>query len=438
MKLSRLGVIGAGVVFVVAACTGGASTAPSEGASAAPSSGASAAPSAGGTDKGAVVIGIDLPLQGSDLAGSQPVVNGALLAVKEAGGAAGGFAVSIPQYAIYDDSRDGSFNPEQGAQNAQAIIARPEVIGMVGPLNSSVGKAQIPITNEAGLLQCSPANTNPDLTKPPAALEVRTAFPDRINYVRVATTDDLQGPAVAQFTYTNLGLKTVYILDDTTTFGIGVANTYEEEFKKLGGTVVKRDGVPKETTDYTSVLTAAKALNPEAVFFGGVTSTGGARIRNAAVQVGLNVPYLGTDGIYDGPADRKDSYLNIAQANGPGSYSSLAGLTNIPNKDAFEAAYTAEYGEAPTGYAAFGHACAAVVLDALNRAGANFTDASDMAGLREAVRAAGVDTTHTYDLVIGQVTFDENGDTSQKIVSVFSVKDDGSDWSFEEEVSPAS
>ena len=79
-----------------------------------------------------------------------------------------------------------------------------------------------------------------------------------------------------------------------------------------GGTVVKHDAAPKTTQDYVSIMTAAKALNPESIYFGGVTATGGARILLAAQQAGLgDVPYVGPDGINDGSGETKDSFLNL-------------------------------------------------------------------------------------------------------------------------------
>ena len=77
--------------------------------------------------------------------------------------------------------------PKRGAHNTKAFVADPRVIAMVGPARSPIATAEIPITNAAGLLQCSPANTNPGLTKPRyGALDLRAAAPERINYIRTA------------------------------------------------------------------------------------------------------------------------------------------------------------------------------------------------------------------------------------------------------------
>jgi branched-chain amino acid transport system substrate-binding protein len=381
-----------------------------------------------------VKIAIELPQQGSEKAASDPIINGIKLAVKQAGGGAGGYAIDIPQSAIYDDALNGAHDPQTGANNMSQIVADGDIIAVIGPLNSSVGVAQIPISNEGGLLQCSPANTNPDLTKGAPAAQLRTK-PN--NYIRVVTTDDVQGPAAATYIYDVLGKKTVYVIDDTETFGKGVADAFDAEFKKRGGTVVAHDAAPKTTQDYVSIMTAAKALNPEAIYFGGVTATGGARILLAAAQVGLgDVPYVGPDGINDGSGETKDSFLNLAGTAAKTSYSTLAGIGDFPGKADFDAAYKAEYGIDATGYAGMGFACAQIVIDALGRAAA--TNPSDMTGLREAMRVAGTATDVTYKTVLGDITFDENGDTSQKIVSIYSVDPAGAngkgDWKFETQV----
>lgn len=412
MRLIKVGVIAMAAALVVAACnTGGG----------------------GGTYK----VAIELPLQGSELAASQPIVNGVRLALKDAGGKAGSFTIEVPDSAIFDDAVNGAHDPQTGARNMSSIVSDEDYLAVIGPLNSSVAKAQIPISNEAGLLQCSPANTNPGLTKPEFGANDLRPNPDRINYIRVATTDDIQGPAAAQYIVDVLGKKSVYIIDDTETFGKGVADAFEAEFVKRGGTVVAHDGAPKTTTDYVPLLTAAAAKNPEAIYFGGVTATGGARILKAAVQAGLGgVPFVGPDGISDGSAETADSFLNLAGADAKNSYSTLAGIGDFPGKAEFNEAYEKEYGIAPTGYAGTGYACMQVVLDAIARA--SETNPGDKAAAREAVRVAGTDTTVAYDTILGEVKFDANGDTSQRIISIYAFDPAGAngkgDWAFDTQI----
>jgi branched-chain amino acid transport system substrate-binding protein len=408
MKLRKVGAIAGIGVLVLAGCSQGGTS--------------------GGGSKGTVNIAIELPQQGSELAATQPVINGIQLAIKDAGGVAGNYKVEIPKSVIYDDAKDGAHDPQTGAQNMSAIVANANVIAVIGPQNSSVAKVQIPISNEAGLLQCSPANTNEGLTKPEfGAKDVRSKFPDRINYVRVVTTDDNQGPAAAKYILETLKKTKVYIIDDTETFGKGIADNFQKYLEANGGTTVARDGVPKSTTDYSAILTAAAAKGPEAIYFGGVTATGGARILKAAVQAGMkDVPFIGPDGIYDGSGATKDSFLNLAGDDATNAFATAAAVGDYPGRADFAAKYKKEYGSDPTGYSATGYACAQVVLDALKRAG----DAPDMKTLRENVRKAAVDTSVNYTTVIGAFKFDANGDTSQKIISFYGYDPATKDWVF--------
>ena len=427
MRLHRVSALAAISVLAFAACgTTGGSSAPSGAAS-----GGVAIPSVD-TSKGTVNIAIELPQQGSELAASGPIINGIKLAVKEAGGGAGGYKIDIPNDVIFDDAKDGVHDPQTGAQNMGNIVGLENVVAVIGPLNSSVAKVQIPISNEAKLLQCSPANTNEGLTKPEfGALDIRKANPTTINYVRVVTTDDNQGPAAAKYILEELGKKAVYIIDSTDTFGKGIADNFQKYLEANGGTTVARDGAPKGTSDYSSLMTAAAAGKPEAIYFGGVTADGGARILKAAVAAGMaDVPFVGPDGIYDGSAATPDSFLNLAGEDAKNSFATAAAVGDFPGRAEFAARFKAEYGTDPTGYSATGYACAQVVIDALNRAAA----ATDMKTLRENVRVAAVDTTHKYTSVIGEFTFDENGDTSQKIISFYAYDPTAKDWAFKSQL----
>jgi branched-chain amino acid transport system substrate-binding protein len=404
MKLTRLGAAIAAASLVVAACGG-----------------------TGGEDK-VIKVGISLPLSGSSLASAGPARDGALLAIKE---------FSLEGYKVepfvLDHSVNGVHDPQQGAKDMTTLVSDAAVMAVVGPFNSSVAKVQIPVSNEAGLLQCSPANTNPDLTKGEPGKQLRASFPDRINYVRVASTDDIQGPAVAQFGIQVLGLKKVAIIDDTETYGKGLADAFEAEWTKLGGEVVGREGAPKGTTDYLPILTKFKEGNPDAVFYGGVTATGGGLVRKQMPQAGLgDLAYMGGDGIQDGRGDTAGSFINIAGDAAPNSFSSVAAIAEYPGQAEFAEKYEAEFGVAPGAYSASGYACAQVVLKAIETAAAK----GDVN--RENTRAAGADPATTFETVLGPITFDAVGDTSQRIISLYKVDmtagDGTGDWVFEKQV----
>jgi len=145
-----------------------------------------AAACGGSTTGKTLTIGIGLPLNGSALASAGPARDGALLAIKEA---------SIEGYTlvakILDHAKEGAHNPDQAAADMLTFVGDETVVGVVGPFNSGSAFAQIPVSSEAGLLQCSPSNTNPNLTKdlPGAEISGSDLREGRAaNYVRVAAT----------------------------------------------------------------------------------------------------------------------------------------------------------------------------------------------------------------------------------------------------------
>src|SRR3954452_7398211 len=265
MTSTKLGALVAGAVLVFGACSGTAATpaASSGGGSPAASSGGSAA--AGNI---AIKVGIELPMTGGEAPNGVPTANGVALALSQ---------LSVPGYNITiaqkDDALNGKHDPQTGAANMQALANDPSVMFVVGPYNSNVAQAEIPVSNSAGLMQCSPANTNPGLTKTWGGVDPKTlrpTHPDKIAYVRVATTDDLQGAAGADIAYNTAHAKNAYVADDQETYGKGIADVFAEAFAKLGGTVAKREGIDAKTTDFTSYLTTLSGLTPavDYVYYG--------------------------------------------------------------------------------------------------------------------------------------------------------------------------
>ena len=140
-------------------------------------------------------------------------------------------------------------------------------------------------------MQCSPANTNPGLTKPWGGVDpttLRPTHPDKIAYVRVATTDDLQGAAGADIAANIVKAKNAYVADDAETYGKGIADVFESTFPKFGGAVLKHDGIPATTTDFTSYITTLKGMSNLDVYYGGVTTTGIGLAASRVASTGLD------------------------------------------------------------------------------------------------------------------------------------------------------
>ncbi len=370
-----------------------------------------------GLPTGTWKVGLDMPLSGAVAGGGIPMRNAVALAIDEANAAGGIGGARLALDAHDDASPARPQDPEAGAVNVRAMVADPRVVAMVGPRSSGVAAAQIPITNQAGLLQCSPANSDPGLTKPrDGALDLRSAFPTRISYIRTAPADDIQGPALASFVFHDLGASTTLVVDDAGD-GRQIADQFSAAYGKLGGTVVRRALNPG--ADPASVLDPLSASDgaPTAVFFGGFTPTGAPEVRAAMVAAGHgSVPFVSWDGIQDGSGADQGSFISLAGPAAAGSHFSHASI-GAPKAD-FTARYRTRFGTDPDEYAASAYACAQVILDSLRAVAATGPSAD---GLREAVRASAVDPSHRYETVIGTVGFDANGDSRQQFVTLYKV-----------------
>jgi len=424
MKLRSFSALGVVTLLAVAACGGSSTPAPTAAPAATPAAPAvTAAPAASqpAATKGTLKIGTELPMSGAETANGEPTANGVKLAIAQqnAKGGVGGYKLDIN---VQDDAVNGAHDPQTGAKNIGTLAADTAVMGVVGPFNSSVAQVEIPVSNEAGLLQCSPANTNTGLTYPPDALKYRPSAPDKVNYIRTAAPDSIQGPAGADFVYKDLGVTSVYILDDTETFGVGVGDSFEAEFKKNGGTVVKRDSAPKSTTDYTPLFTQVAASKPGAVYLAGTTPTGmGLALKQGRTVPGFEtIPFMGPDGVADlGPGGTTGATITVAGPASANTYGTVAGIRDIPNAQQFTADYTAMFGKAPGAYSSAAYACAQVIIDGIAKAVA--AGAADPAAMREAVRANATAAGNSFDTVVGPLSFDKNGDNTKPFMSFYKV-----------------
>jgi branched-chain amino acid transport system substrate-binding protein len=313
---------------------------------------------------------------------------------------------------------DDSADPDQAAANARGLVADASTVAMIGPWGSAPTFSTIPITNEAGLLECSPAATHPGLTKPrDGALDLRSAHPEAINFLRLPPADDIQAIALASFAYRDLEAGSALVVDDT---GVGrdIADAFEVEFAKLGGASTRRALNPDG--DPSTVLTAlaeASASAPQVVFYGGNPEPGAA-LRRVMVDRGwASIPFLSWDFLRDGSGADQGSYLQRVGADAAvASYVAHASLPDF--KASFADAYRERFGMVPDEYAAAGYACVEVIAAALRDAA---TRRPTAATLREILRAAAVNPAARYETVLGTIGFDANGDAMQQFVAFYRV-----------------
>src|SRR5215472_12572608 len=220
-----------------------------------------------------VKIGMDLSLTGADSEGAIRIRNGIMMAIEAVNEANG-----IPGYRIepmiLDDgtATAGQYDPAQAATNARKLVADKDVVGALGPEMSGAGKAMAPILSMGGLATITPTSTNPDISNPKFAEQFRPA--GKPIYFRTVTTDAYQGPNMANFYADVLKVISVYILDDSGAYGVGMADAFEQQAKTKGITVMGRDRLDPKSADYSAILTKIKSLNPDAIYYGGVAQAG--------------------------------------------------------------------------------------------------------------------------------------------------------------------
>ncbi|MBV2218001.1 MAG: branched-chain amino acid ABC transporter substrate-binding protein, partial [Diaphorobacter sp.] len=230
-----------------------------------------------------VKIGHVAPVSGAQAHYGKDNENGARMAIEELnaqGVTIGGKKVKL-ELVAEDDAAD----PKQGTAAAQKLCDA-KVAGVVGHLNSGTTIPASKVYNDCGIPHVTGAATNPNLTRP----GYKTTF-------RIIANDNALGAGLAAYAAETLKLKTVAIVDDRTAYGQGVANVFKRVAAEKGMKVVDEQFTTDKATDFMAILTAIKAKNPDAIFFGGMDPQAGPMLRQME-QLGLaNTKYFGGDGV---------------------------------------------------------------------------------------------------------------------------------------------
>ena len=359
-----------------------------------------------------VTIGITVPLTGSDAEQANLIKEGALMAVDEANakGGVGGYRIEV--LALDNGSATaGQYDPAQAATNARKLVNDANVVANVGPQMSGSGKAMAPVLSQGDVATITPSSTNPDITDPKMAATYRPG--GKAIYFRTVTTDAYQGPNMANYFAQKLNVKTVYILDDSGAYGVGLANAFEGQAKKIGMNVIAHDTLDPRETDYTTILTKIKGTSPAALYYGG-SSQAGVKVVKQSYEILPSIVKGGGDGVYSASLLKGAGYPAVE-----GWYATIAApyLADNPDVAPWTARYTAKYGHGPTSYSFTAYDGVLVILDAVARVAAAGRPV-DRHSVRDAMQTAQVKTLQ------GVVSFDENGDIKDRTVSVFRYQHD--------------
>ena len=361
------------------------------------------------TGKGTLVVGVVAPLSGSLSALGLGIKNSASLAVDEANE-----KCTVRGYKLALQAEDDQANPQIGAQAATKLSSDPNVVGVIGTLNSSVAQNVQPVLKAKNIVQISPANTNPTLTRgQDYQTNPQRQFP---TYFRVCATDDLQGPFAANYAAGKAGKKKVAIITDGKTYGKGLATEFRKQLEKQGGSVTTEETVGEKDTDFSGVIAKVKPSAPELVFYGGEYPAAGP-LSKQMKDAGLNVPLFGGDGIYD------DKFIELGGKEGDLATSVGAPTDKLESAQAFVDSYKRKnYKESYSAYGAFSYDATNVVLASLGKT------IGDSGTWGEDQRAKLLLNVGTYSErgATGDVKFDKYGDSTNKLMTVYQVT--GGKW----------
>ncbi|MFL6946667.1 MAG: branched-chain amino acid ABC transporter substrate-binding protein [Xanthobacteraceae bacterium] len=292
---------------------------------------------------------------------------------------------------------DDECKPNIGVQVATKMAADRSVIAAATHYCSAVAIGTVETYHKFGFPIIVWGAVLPDITYRNKFAEVHRVNGTMIN----------QNETAAQL-MASQGFKKWVVIHDTTDYGKGHNKYFSEAVKPLGGEILGTFGVTADQQDFTAELTQAKALNPEVIYFGGLTPIG-IRIRSQMDKVGLNAVFQGTSGI------KSDAFIEGLGPLAEGALSFIEGgpLDKLPGGQSFKADYDkAGYKEPPEAYGAFAFAAMKLILDKIEEVGPN------RAKVRDALNKVA-----DYPSIVGPVTFDDHGQNTVPIITKYVAQD---------------
>ena len=383
---------------------------------------------AGTTNSGNTVdVYSSLPMLGSSTAQTIPMVNGIKLALSQAHDMAGKFHV---RYTELNDATAaaGQWDASQTQANAREAATDPKAVYYIGEFNSGASEVSIPILDQSGLAQVSPANTYVGLTTDlpgSAAGEPMKYYPTGVrNYLRIVPIDSIQAAADLMMMH-QAGCTRVAVANDKEAYGAGLAQLLTLEKGYYGVNIVSNTGIDPTSPNFRSYASTIKSEGATCFFFAGIVSDG-------AVQIVKDVAAgLPTAKIFGGDGVCTSSFTQASAGGVPASIASRVrctvatqNLRSYPGGETFLAAYQAAYHVAnPDPYAIYGYEAMELGLNTIAKLGANGDNKADV------VKA--LFATKDSKSVLGTFGFNKDGDTTLKSYGVYKVATDGSPVFFE-------
>jgi branched-chain amino acid transport system substrate-binding protein len=377
--------------------------------------------SGGGSASGTVDVYSSLPLQGASKDQTNAMVKGMQLALDQAHSKAGNVTV---KYTSLDDStaQAGNWDPQQTASNARKAAQDKKAVAYVGEFNSGASAISIPIINQVGLAQISPANTYVGLTtNEPGSVkgEPQKYYPTgKRTYARIVPRDTIQAAALVTQMKSD-GCTKVAVANDKETYGAGLAKLLEIKAKAIGVTIVSNTPIQKDAPNFRSYAQKIKGQGADCFIFSGVTANGAIQINK---DVGAALP---TAKLYGPDGTCESGFTNPSKKGIPAALGkrfkctvATLNLNSYPGGRDFLAAYKAKYGTGnPDPYAIYGYEAMRLVLDTIKDAGSAGTTKDGF--LNQLFK------TKDRQSVLGAYSIDKNGDTTLTDYGLYKVGSDG-------------
>jgi len=351
-----------------------------------------------------IKIGLAAPITGPQAHIGVDIRNGTQLAVDDINAA--GFTLDGKKIQLELVAEDDEANPTKATTVAQKLVDS-KVVAVVGHFNSGASIPASKIYSDAGIPQISPSSTNPKYTQQ----GFKTTF-------RVVANDDQQGPVGAKFALEKLKPKTIAVIDDSTAYGQGLADTFEAAAKAGGAQIVAREHTTDKDTDFRAILTKIKGRKPDLVFFGGIDPQAGPMAKQMA-ELDITAKFMGGDGI------QTPNFIKLAGNAAEGAMASMPGLPKdqMPGGARFLEKFKAKFNAEVQLFAPMGYDAVFVFVEAMKRA--NSTDPAKF--LPEIGKT-------DYKGVIGPIAFDDKGDLKNGPITIYVVKE--GKWDTLEVVTP--
>jgi branched-chain amino acid transport system substrate-binding protein len=370
-------------------------------------------------DPGVLTIYSSLPLRGASAPETRSIVNGANLALTEAGGRTGQFGI---RYVSLDSSAP-SGRSDAGRVRANATQAEndPASIGYIGEFNSVSSEVSIPMLNQLPLAQISPSNTYVGLTQGGPGAQPGIGEPDRYyptgvrTYARLLPNDHVQGEALATLMHERRCHRAA-VVHSGTVYGAGLATTLRSAAGRnhLAVTAVAR--MNPRAHDYRSLAAGIRRLAVSCVAFTGEIESNGLRLLRDVGSALPGAQLFGSDGVVVNVL--ADPRHGLPERVARRFYATLATLdtTAYPAAGrAFFARYTRTYRlRSPDPYAIYGYEAMKLLLDTIAAAGPN-------GGNRRAV-ISGLFATRNRPSVLGAYSIDANGDTTLRDYGAYRIR----------------